>query len=147
VAPADATGTVPAGGGSLPRSRAALGIMLAGTTTGAWGAATGLGQAGVGNTHDNANVTTCGLCSPVGAGFRDRTLPPRPRKSGLKQSLWDQRPSGKSPQWNAGSGAHPQAEGGASRLVSVARAARRLRADHATLRLPAFHFLSFFFRS
>jgi hypothetical protein len=34
-------------------ARAAPGIMLTGTTTGPWGASTGLGQGMVGNTHAN----------------------------------------------------------------------------------------------
>ena len=34
-------------------SRAVPGIMLTGTTTGPWGASTGLGQRSVGNTHAN----------------------------------------------------------------------------------------------
>ena len=80
------------GRGHTPRTRAASGIMLAGITTGAWGAATGLGQAGAGN----ARVTTLGLRSPVGAAVKDRALLPRPRKPGLELSRGNQRPSGKS---------------------------------------------------
>jgi hypothetical protein len=43
---------VPAGGFAV-RSRAAPGIMLAGITTGAWGAATGLGQECAGNARED----------------------------------------------------------------------------------------------
>ena len=50
------------------RSRAASGIMLAGTTTGPGGAFPGLGQAGAGN----ARVAAQGLRPPVGASFTGR---------------------------------------------------------------------------
>jgi hypothetical protein len=48
--------------GLANRAGAAPGIMLTGTTTGPWGAATRLGQAGA----DNARVAALGLSPPVG---------------------------------------------------------------------------------
>ena len=74
------------------RSRAASGIMLTGTTTGPGGAFPGLGQAGAGNAH----VAAQGLRPPVGAGFQDRVLLPRPRKPGLELRPRAERPNGKS---------------------------------------------------
>jgi hypothetical protein len=59
------------------RSRAALGIMLAGTTAGAGGAFPGLGQAGAGNAR---------LAAHDLSEYRDHALSPRPRKPGLELS-------------------------------------------------------------
>ena len=63
----------------------------------------GLGQAGAGN----ARCTAQDLRSPVGAGFPDRALLPRPRKPGLKLSLWDDKSLWREPWWNADRRAHP----------------------------------------
>ena len=81
---------MPAGGLAI-RSRAASGISLPALRPGRE-VLSGLGQAGAGNTR----VTAQGLRPPVGASVSDRALRPRPRKPGLKLSLGDESPSGKS---------------------------------------------------
>jgi hypothetical protein len=66
--------------GLATRAGAAPGIMLAGTTAGAWGASTGLGQAGAGN----ARLAAQGLSPPIGRSFTGPNVLPRPRKPGLE---------------------------------------------------------------
>jgi len=61
------------------------------------GCSTGLGQGGAGN----ARLKLRKVSAPVGAGFKDRALRPRPRKHGLKQSLGDEIFPWSEPQWNA----------------------------------------------
>jgi hypothetical protein len=89
------------------RSRAALGIMLTGITTGPGGAFPGLGQAGAGN----ARLGTRGLRPPVGATVQDRTsrhvpgawpgVAPKGRKPRRQEPRWNAdrraRPAGHAP--------------------------------------------------
>src|SRR3984957_20389932 len=85
--------------------------------------------------HARRQYDRCvGCCHWTGTGD-DGYLPerPRPRKPGLKQSLWDQRPSGKS------RGGTPRGERAALCARRTPQGVRRL-----ATRLSAFRFLAFF---
>ena len=83
------------------------GIMPAGTRTGARG----------------ASLQPAAARAAKPAAFRAAFGKPGPELSPRDES-----PAGKNRKWNAGRRARPQAEGGASRHLFVARTARRLRA-------------------
>jgi hypothetical protein len=115
---------VPAGGASSPPLSGGFGHQPLGTTTGVRGARWTQGQAGAGNTRST-----------------DR---PRPRKPGLRlSSLRWKTPWGKS-RGGTPAGERARKRRAARAALSVARTARRLRADNRTLRLPAFRPLIFF---
>ena len=61
------------------RTRAVPGIMRSATTSGPWGATTGLGQVGAGNARSN-----CVRCCLRKEGRYRSALRPRPRKPGLE---------------------------------------------------------------
>ena len=130
---------VPAGG-VMTRTRAALGIMRTGTTTGRWGASTGLGQVGAGNARSQLRSVL------PSEGDRHRpALRPRPRKPGLEPRAFGRKPVAQSREWNADRRARPQRRVGASRPLRGAPRTRWCGQSH--LRLPAFRFLRFFFSS
>jgi len=84
----------------------------------------------------------CARCIAVTGARRRRGDPPpligaKSREAWPEAEPWGRKSLWREPWWNAGRRARPQAEGGASRFF-VARTARRLRAGHETLRLPAF---------
>ena len=90
---------------------------------------------GAGNTRCNGARSP-----PPGWGGRTgSSAPAKSQEAWPEVEPWGRKSLWREPWWNAGRRARPQAEGGASRFF-VARTARRLRAGHETLRLPAFRF-------
>jgi hypothetical protein len=69
--------------------------MLAGTTAGAWGAATGLGQERTGNAR-SAGQPAYDLYRKTGFRFSGSCALPRPRKPGLELRRTGESPAGKS---------------------------------------------------
>src|SRR5690242_20844191 len=115
---------VPAGG-LATRARAALGIMLSGTTTGARGAVAGLGQAGAGNARSK------GCAKRVPATSQEAW--PEAASLAMKDSL------GREPRWNADRCAAPSHSLPRKRgRVRVGAAAVPVRRGRRALRLSAF---------
>ena len=115
--------------GVATRAGAAPGITLAGTTAGAWGAATGLGQAGA----DNARVEARGLSPPVGRSFQGSRAP------ATSQEAWP----GVAPNGLTPCGSEPWRN--ADRRARFAkRALHRARCGGWNTRLSAFRFPLFF---